>query len=107
MLRLLLSLRILVVTVHSNYFCPNTHIIGTQFSSYIINSHGNSGSYVGFELINLTKDCSFIGLLLALHMPTVDIKSESINNYIAEFLKEIDSSFLNPEFNTYIAIDSI
>ena len=40
-------------------------------------------------------------------MPTVDIKSESINNYIAEFLKEIDSSFLNPEFNTYIAIDSI
>lgn len=58
-------------------------------------------------MINLTKDCSFIGLLLALHMPTVDIKSDSINNYIAEFLKEIDSSFLNPEFNTYNVIDGV
>ena len=40
-------------------------------------------------------------------MPTVDIKSDSINNYIAEFLKEIDSSFLNPEFNTYNVIDGV
>ena len=35
-------------------------------------------------------------------MPTLDIKTESINNYYAEFLKEIDKIFLNPEFNTYV-----
>ena len=40
MLRLLLSLQILVVTVHNSYFYLNTHILGTRFSSYIFNSHG-------------------------------------------------------------------
>ena len=34
-------------------------------------------------------------------MPSLDLKTGSVNNYITEFLKEIDDIFLNPEFNTY------
>ena len=34
-------------------------------------------------------------------MPDVDMKAESVNNYIKEFLKEIDSAFLDPNFNTF------
>ena len=36
-----------------------------------------------------------------LEMPDVDMKAESVNNYIKEFLKEIDSAFLDPNFNTF------
>ena len=33
-------------------------------------------------------------------MVTTDTKSDSVNGAIKEFLKEIDSSFLDPNFNT-------
>ena len=36
-----------------------------------------------------------------LEMPDVDMKAESVNNYIKEFLKVIDSAFLDPNFNTF------
>ena len=34
-------------------------------------------------------------------MAEVDLKAESVNNYIAEFLQEIDQQFLDPNFSTY------
>ena len=34
-------------------------------------------------------------------MTEVDLKAESVNNYIAEFLQEIDQQFLDPNFSTY------
>ena len=34
-------------------------------------------------------------------MVTADAKSESVNGAIKDFLREIDSSFLDPDFNTY------
>lgn len=40
-------------------------------------------------------------------MADVDIKTQSIKNYMAEFLKEIDSSFLNPNFDSYFIFNSI
>ena len=52
--------------------------------------------------------CSFLIVLCLLEdyiplleMPDVDMKAESVNNYIKEFLKEIDSAFLDPNFNTF------
>lgn len=34
-------------------------------------------------------------------MSAVDLKTQSINNYMAEFLKEIDLTFLNPDFDSF------
>ena len=34
-------------------------------------------------------------------MAEVDLKAESVNNYIVEFLQEIDKQFLDPNFSTY------
>lgn len=36
-----------------------------------------------------------------IRMESIDLKSASVNGYIAEFLKEIDRSFLNPDFDSY------
>ena len=37
-------------------------------------------------------------------MSDIDITAQSIDSYLKEFLKEIDSSFLNPDFDSYISI---
>lgn len=34
-------------------------------------------------------------------MVTGDTQSDSVNGAIKDFLREIDSSFLDPDFNTY------
>lgn len=39
-------------------------------------------------------------------MASVDLKSASVNSYIAEFLKEIDKSFLDPNFDSYDLLGS-
>lgn len=51
--------------------------------------------------------CLFVDYISLLEMPDVDMKAESVNNYIKEFLKEIDSAFLDPNFNTFDMLENV
>ena len=52
-------------------------------------------------LVSFLLDLCFCGLQIEYHkMAEVDLKAESVNGYIKEFLQEIDHRFLDPEFST-------
>ena len=90
------------LTIYKNTWCIVTPKIGPSTEYYQINS-------VCFESIPAVPEygsflidlCLLGDYLPLLEMPDVDIKAESVNNYIKEFLKEIDSAFLDPNFNTF------
>lgn len=67
-------------------------------------NHRTDGRFARRVHVFLQISCILSRFGESIRMASVDLKSTSVSNYISEFLGEINKCFLNPDFDTYLAL---